>query len=562
MRLDRAALYLEAARHATPSQIAGRARRVVPPNWLARGADPQISPALEIAVGLGAPSAPQWGPVPQPAPDGVFTAAGARRTFAADAPAFWSDDSDGLLFLFAIHGFAELARYVSEGERTAAGDAFWSGVVEDWLRRHQRAPRLPGWHPYPTSVRAPAWASALGAGVFPDPLRGRAIHALARQVDYLTRAVERDIGGNHVLKNLTATIIAGAALGMDRAIARAMLRLERECRRQFLADGGHIEKSTSYHREAVHDLSEAAAALEGSGRSVPAWLGATISAGAGWLEALTAPDGSVPLLNDAWQGPPLTPPASPPEVTHLDATGLVVLRGGGMHVVLDVGTLCPPELPPHAHADALSFTLWADGAPVIVDPGAMAYTGPARAWYRSTAAHNTVSVDGRDQCEFWGDFRAGRLPRVRHEVQTSGDGFVLVRGEHDGYRRAGVETVARTFVWAPEMGIVVLDRMVGARPCTISSAIQLAPGATTSATLEIRPIGGTASSSRGTYAPYLGTEQPAPRLEFRQPVGETAILGWSVLRSGWRTALGADGDLLISSPDGTARSVGVGVGRR
>ena len=33
----------------------------------------------------------------------------------------------------------------------------------------------------------------------------------------------------------------------------------------------------------------------------------------------------------------------------------------------------PPNLPAHAHGDALSFQLWVDGKPVVVDPGMPTY---------------------------------------------------------------------------------------------------------------------------------------------------------------------------------------------
>ena len=67
--------------------------------------------------------------------------------------------------------------------------------------------------------------------------------------------------------------------------------------------------------------------------------------------------------------------------------------------------------PAHAHADALSFQLWADGRPVVVDPGMPTYdAGAERDWFRGTRAHSTVAIDG-DQFEPWGAFRSGPLPR-------------------------------------------------------------------------------------------------------------------------------------------------------
>jgi len=103
-------------------------------------------------------------------------------------------------------------------------------------------------------------------------------------------------------------------------------------------------------------------------------------------------------------------------------------------VVVDCGPIGPDHLPAHAHGDILSLELSVDGERVIVDPGVFEYQGPSRAWSRSTAAHNTVCLDGEDQCEFWSVFRVGRRTagRALHWSVTA-DGFQLV-GSHDGYR--------------------------------------------------------------------------------------------------------------------------------
>jgi hypothetical protein len=100
------------------------------------------------------------------------------------------------------------------------------------------------------------------------------------------------------------------------------------------------------------------------------------------------------------------------------------------YLFFDAGAMGPAEVPGHGHADALSFVLHGGGRPLIVDPGVFTYeAGSCRDHFRSTRAHNTVTVAGEDQCYFLGPFRVARIPCVRL-LETS-DCSVL--GEIDGY---------------------------------------------------------------------------------------------------------------------------------
>ena len=57
----------------------------------------------------------------------------------------------------------------------------------------------------------------------------------------------------------------------------------------------------------------------------------------------------------------------------------------------------------HGHYDLLSVEVAAAGGPLLVDPGRFTYSeGPPnlRRWFKGTAAHNTVCVDGRDQTAY------------------------------------------------------------------------------------------------------------------------------------------------------------------
>ena len=57
----------------------------------------------------------------------------------------------------------------------------------------------------------------------------------------------------------------------------------------------------------------------------------------------------------------------------------------------------------HKHLDDLSLCFYALGAPLLMDPGVFSYTNdPSSRWQRSTAGHNTVTVDGKDNWKFGG----------------------------------------------------------------------------------------------------------------------------------------------------------------
>lgn len=540
-RLKHLAASLRAAR---PRQLLYRPRRWVPPRILALGIAPPQPPALtRFAAGLGIDHAPQHGPVPPPDAAGVFTAVDRSRRFGA--PDFWSDETDGLLFLFHLHGFAPLASYAA-GTRTPEGDAFWAEVAESWLLEHQR-PSAPAWHPFPLSVRLVSWCAAVSAiDTWPARVAEAVGREIWRQAAYLRRTVEHDIGGNHVLKNATALCFAGVTVSEPRFLAAGLRLLARELPQQIAADGGHVERSPAYHREVVDGLADVVVLLERSGHEVPPVLRDALDRAMRFQAALAGPDGALPLFNDAWSGPAVTGTDAP--VTELGDTGYVVLRHGADQVVLDVGPLCPPHLPPHAHADALSFVAWFDGRPLVVDPGVYAYTGSTRDEFRATRAHSTVEVDGVDQCVFTGDFRAVGLPRVGPPVVEARQDVVVVRCRHDGYARLADPVVhERTFVWWPAHGLVVADRLHCARPHRVHSRLPLAA---TPAGIEITAIGAALSERRGTcrLAPWIGTLEEGGEVAWTGEVAPDECFGYALLRPG--AAARVEGGAVVLSADG------------
>ena len=73
---------------------------------------------------------------------------------------------------------------------------------------------------------------------------------------------------------------------------------------------------------------------------------------------------------------------------------------------MDAGPLGFLSIAAHGHADCLSLLLSVSGKELLVDPGTYCYHTERewRDYFRSTAAHNTVRVDGVDQSQIAGAF--------------------------------------------------------------------------------------------------------------------------------------------------------------
>jgi hypothetical protein len=130
----------------------------------------------------------------------------------------------------------------------------------------------------------------------------------------------------------------------------------------------------------------------------------------------------------------------------------------GPHGYLSIGA--------HGHADALAVEVRVGGVDVVADPGTYCYHGePAwRSFFRSTVAHATLEVDGRDSSVAAGPFLWSRRASARIDALEGLDEDAPVArwaGSHDGYAPVRHRR-AVTFDRAARR-LVVTDRLDGAR---------------------------------------------------------------------------------------------------
>lgn len=219
----------------------------------------------------------------------------------------------------------------------------------------------------------------------------------------------------------------------------------------FLDDGGWVEESAGYHNAVLNIIINAAEILRTAGidiYSVKRGGKPIIRLAVEWLWNLLDPRLRMPALEDSddsmpspdpfivagvrYSDPalvkiglrlieqgstPTTPftalvlaenqglaesPVEPrhSKVTVLDQSGRFIIRSGdeasATYFILDYG----PHGAWHGHPDKLSFELHANGEPLIVDAGSAGYYSELHwAWSRRSIAHNTVTLEDRDQLE-------------------------------------------------------------------------------------------------------------------------------------------------------------------
>lgn len=156
-----------------------------------------------------------------------------------------------------------------------------------------------------------------------------------------------------------------------------------------------------------------------------------------------------------------------PRSEGLSDAGVYVMRsaagGEELMVMADAGELGYLSIAAHGHADALSFTLSVGLDQVLVDPGTFAYhhDPAARIYFRGTQAHNTITLDGRDQSQQGGPFLwTTKAKTTVHRWRETKNGAVLT-ASHDGYERlAGPVTHWRRFALNGGR-LTVDDRLIG-----------------------------------------------------------------------------------------------------
>src|SRR6185437_3824065 len=155
-----------------------------------------------------------------------------------------------LLWRYNLHYFD----YVLDSGRTASWVA---STIDDWIARNGIG-SLPAWSPYVVSVRAVNWIKLFAQR--PDLVSAGRIASLYLHGLWLERNLEHHVLANHYLKNGQALFFLGGFFEGPDAERWRRLGLNimaAETRKQFLEDGGHVERSPMYHSIVLEDVLDA-----------------------------------------------------------------------------------------------------------------------------------------------------------------------------------------------------------------------------------------------------------------------------------------------------------------
>jgi hypothetical protein len=218
--------------------------------------------------------------------------------------------------------------------------------------------------------------------------------------------------------------------------------------------------------------------------------------------------------------------------------------GNEVRIVADAGPLGYLSIAAHGHADALSFTLSAAGQELLIDPGTFAYHTQRqwRDYFRGTAAHNTVRVDGQDQSVSAGNFLWLAHACARATAFETTPQVDCLRAEHDGYRRLRDPVVHRRELRLEHATatLTVIDELFCLRSHQVEIFWHFAPDCSVTHTGN-RVVAAASGASLTLEAPPTllcelarGREMPplgwvSPRFDTRMPsdtlVGRAAIRG-------------------------------------
>jgi hypothetical protein len=452
-------------------------------------------------------------------------------------------DSSGDAHMSSLHYLMPLLR---EGVRTGDQDMInrFYVLIRDWSLNNRlgmkHPPNSAAWQPIYTGYRMQVIGCAL-AGPRGNELWLRQLAAV--HANYVTTYRSSLASNNTGIQLAMGEYVLGCAMGNTGWTSAARSRLSSLAGSLVFADGSTNEGAVSYAKSDYQWFNEAAQRIRMCGQSVPSAL-ARVDEVPEFMAHAIRPDGRYEALGDTspdrasaslFKGTVAEWSASKGTSGRHPSSTFAYFRGGFVFGRSGWGTSSRPYTDQtfysvrtgkgrsagifHAHADAGSVTLYANGSPQLYDTGQWKYQyGSTRNYVMGRYAHNVVSASG-------GGYTTSRAPYLsRGNSNASRD---LVTLTDTGYRKNKI-TLTRTIMYSRKGEyLVVWDNARSTKKDskgkrvspTFTQHWQLGPGRST--TVERGRIS-TDGSGGNTTLVWVG---PQPSLSVAN--------GWTSPRMGW-----------------------------
>ncbi len=427
-------------------------------------------------------------------------------------PIEWNNDNWSKLWRFNLHYFDWSRDWLDDylGSKRTKNDIYLiKDLIDDWIYFNELG-KGDGWHSYPTSLRIKNWVYIFR--IFPNLISQNRLDSLWRQICWLNTHKEYAFGGNHLIENLTALIIGCLQFESNASkniYRKSIIVLRNELEKQILKDGGHEERSASYHILILDRLVEMSFYIEIYLGENPKWLIKKIEEMTIWLTKIELMNGLYPRFNDCtfnskyslekiknfslsflgdkkyslegfreFLNKSNTKVKKFRKITSnselikplidLPETGWTIIKpNGDWELIFKCGNSCPKHLPAHCHSDLLSFDLYHRGKPFFSEYGTSIYgKNKIREIERSSAAHNIFQLSKPiktsmsqdlfwiEPVEVWDNFRAGRKAKTQNRsFGKNKNSEYWVQGSHDGYESNGA-------VYKRKLKLKVLDEQL------------------------------------------------------------------------------------------------------
>lgn len=370
-------------------------------------------------------------------------------------------------------------------------------VLKGWISAFQPQSTIrnsDAWHPFCISRRIPVWISILAIWNSKTQHRAILVNSLFQQASWLSKNLETDLGGNHLLENLTALALAGNFLKTPESNAWIQIvedKLPKELKSQILSSGEHFERAPMYHCQVLRNLMLVALTSRDSSLRLSDLCRNAAEGMLDFLLGILHPDDEIPLFGDSGFGE--APSVS--QILHLarlnqmpikTAAKGVSVRGNYWitrtagdhteHLIFDAGSVAAAHLPAHAHCDQLGIELSVGKQRWFVDSGNYNYEDDdMRQFCRSSLAHNVTTVNNSNSCNIWSRFRMGFRGSVTGLSSGTRGQVNWATGAHNGYRRLGVEQIKRLIAMQDDSFLVVADFAKTRKKRKLISYLHLAP---------------------------------------------------------------------------------------